>query len=183
MARQGDKWQSPIFSIGNAGETSHIPGVQKVTRKQHQTHPSKIRGDNNLGQSVEQGYSNSNDHSFGKDREYTGGQQNYGQQQGYGGESYGQETYQPEYVQPTYVQPTYATGQSDINYDSFNTNGALQGNSALNTYESEPLHSTGQTGVHTTLGLAKYDILQSSQKKKAFTDLFSQPRPQGNRLS
>jgi len=68
MAASGDRWQSPIFSIGSAGESSHIPGAQKVTRKQHQTHPSRVRGKDNLGQSVEEGYSNSNDHSFGKDK-------------------------------------------------------------------------------------------------------------------
>ena len=155
MAKSGDRWQSPIFSIGSAGESSHIPHAQKVTRKQHQTHPSRIRGENNLGQSVEQGYSNSNDHSFGKDKEYTGGaaygggqqnhgqsgysQQGYGQQSGYDGQSssYGQDAYvQPTYVQPTYVQPTYAS--QTVNYDSFDNTGRGNGlSSGLNTYNNE----------------------------------------------
>jgi len=161
MAKSGDRWQSPIFSIGSAGESNHIPGASKVTRKNHETHPSRIRGENNLGQSVEQGYSNSNDHSFGKDKEYTGGasyaggnqgydgnNSSYGQQQGgYAGQpaSYGQESY----AQPSYAQPTYTTGQSDINYDSFDrTNGAV-GGSGLNNYDNEL-----QGGpIQTTLGL------------------------------
>ncbi|KAJ4372587.1 hypothetical protein N0V86_007949 [Didymella sp. IMI 355093] len=35
LAAKGDKWESPIFSIGSARETSSLPQVAKVTRKSH----------------------------------------------------------------------------------------------------------------------------------------------------
>ena len=35
LAAKGDKWESPIFSIGSARETSSLPQVAKVTRKPH----------------------------------------------------------------------------------------------------------------------------------------------------
>jgi hypothetical protein len=35
LAAKGDKWESPIFSIGSSKETSSLPSVPKVTRKPH----------------------------------------------------------------------------------------------------------------------------------------------------
>lgn len=35
LAAKGDKWESPIFSIGSAKETSSLPTLPKVTRKPH----------------------------------------------------------------------------------------------------------------------------------------------------
>jgi len=35
LAAKGDKWESPIFSIGSAKETSSLPKVANVTRKPH----------------------------------------------------------------------------------------------------------------------------------------------------
>ncbi|KAI4932926.1 hypothetical protein J4E85_003329 [Alternaria conjuncta] len=35
LAGKGEKWESPIFSIGSAKETSSLPQVGKVTRKPH----------------------------------------------------------------------------------------------------------------------------------------------------
>jgi len=35
LAAKGDKWESPIFSIGSAKETSSLPTAPKVTRKPH----------------------------------------------------------------------------------------------------------------------------------------------------
>lgn len=35
LAAKGDKWESPIFSIGSAKETSSLPQIGKVTRKPH----------------------------------------------------------------------------------------------------------------------------------------------------
>ncbi|KAG9200553.1 hypothetical protein G6514_006895 [Epicoccum nigrum] len=35
LAAKGDKWESPIFSIGSARETSSLPQLAKVTRKPH----------------------------------------------------------------------------------------------------------------------------------------------------
>lgn len=35
LAAKGDKWESPVFSIGSAKETSSLPSAPKVTRKPH----------------------------------------------------------------------------------------------------------------------------------------------------
>lgn len=37
LAAKGDKWESPVFSIGSAKETSALPKIPAVTRKQHST--------------------------------------------------------------------------------------------------------------------------------------------------
>jgi len=35
LAAKGDKWESPVFSIGSAKETSSLPSAPKITRKSH----------------------------------------------------------------------------------------------------------------------------------------------------
>ncbi|KAF2260130.1 hypothetical protein CC78DRAFT_501986 [Lojkania enalia] len=35
LAKKGDKWESPVFSIGSAKETSSLPKIPSVTRKPH----------------------------------------------------------------------------------------------------------------------------------------------------
>ncbi|KAI0427354.1 hypothetical protein F5Y09DRAFT_316463 [Xylaria sp. FL1042] len=35
LARKGEKWESPIFSIGSSGKSSDIPAAPQVTRKVH----------------------------------------------------------------------------------------------------------------------------------------------------
>ncbi|KAF1944124.1 hypothetical protein EJ02DRAFT_452739 [Clathrospora elynae] len=35
LAAKGDKWESPVFSIGSAKETSSLPSAPKITRKAH----------------------------------------------------------------------------------------------------------------------------------------------------
>ncbi|KXX78954.1 hypothetical protein MMYC01_204742 [Madurella mycetomatis] len=37
LARKGDKWESPVFSIGSAGKSSNIPATPRITRKPHAT--------------------------------------------------------------------------------------------------------------------------------------------------
>ncbi|KAK0674310.1 hypothetical protein QBC41DRAFT_352064 [Cercophora samala] len=37
LARKGDKWESPVFSIGNASKSRDIPPAPTVTRKPHTT--------------------------------------------------------------------------------------------------------------------------------------------------
>jgi len=37
LANKGDKWESPVFSIGSAKETTNLPTAPKVTRKPHGT--------------------------------------------------------------------------------------------------------------------------------------------------
>ncbi|KAK3357082.1 hypothetical protein B0T25DRAFT_589463 [Lasiosphaeria hispida] len=38
LARKGDKWESPVFSIGTASKSRDIPHTPHVTRKAHTTH-------------------------------------------------------------------------------------------------------------------------------------------------
>ncbi|KAL8657605.1 MAG: hypothetical protein Q9226_001748 [Calogaya cf. arnoldii] len=54
LAAQGDKWQSPIFGLGSAGETTNLPKTQSVTRKPHQASSGGVRGPQNVqgGQST-----------------------------------------------------------------------------------------------------------------------------------
>ncbi|KAH0165033.1 hypothetical protein KCU67_g4899, partial [Aureobasidium melanogenum] len=49
LAAKGDKWESPIFSIGSAKETSNLPKMAAITRKPHRVNKEGIRGPNNLG--------------------------------------------------------------------------------------------------------------------------------------
>lgn len=40
LARKGDKWESPVFSIGTASKSHDIPGTPNVARKPHTTNGS-----------------------------------------------------------------------------------------------------------------------------------------------
>jgi len=46
LARKGDRWESPIFTIGEAKTSTNIPTPGKITRKPHDTADGKIRGGN-----------------------------------------------------------------------------------------------------------------------------------------
>lgn len=46
LAAKGDRWESPVFSIGSAKESSDIPRLAPVTRKPHTTTPGTVRGSN-----------------------------------------------------------------------------------------------------------------------------------------
>lgn len=56
LARKGDRWESPVFGIGSAKESSSLPHTHKVTRKPHQTRTPGVRGGN---------HPNSNDTGYG----------------------------------------------------------------------------------------------------------------------
>ncbi|KAJ0420105.1 hypothetical protein BJY00DRAFT_143092 [Aspergillus carlsbadensis] len=43
LARKGDRWESPIFTIGSASESSNIPKPDDITRKPHETAEGKLR--------------------------------------------------------------------------------------------------------------------------------------------
>lgn len=79
LAAKGDKWESPIFGIGSASESTGLPKLNPVTRKSHHTAPGSVRGPQN----VESGQS-----TFGQAEprnEYGYGQSSgYGQTTGYG---------------------------------------------------------------------------------------------------
>jgi hypothetical protein len=46
LAAKGDKWESPVFSIGNAKESTDIPKLPPITRKPHRTAAGAVRGGN-----------------------------------------------------------------------------------------------------------------------------------------
>jgi len=43
LAAKGEKWESPVFSIGSAKETSTLPKIAAVTRKPHSTASTNVR--------------------------------------------------------------------------------------------------------------------------------------------
>ena len=49
LAYSGQKWESPVFSLGSAAESRDLPKVPQVTRKHHETAPSEVRGPQNTG--------------------------------------------------------------------------------------------------------------------------------------
>lgn len=47
LAAKGDKWESPIFGIGSAPETTNLPSLTPVSRKPHSTAQGGVRGAQN----------------------------------------------------------------------------------------------------------------------------------------
>ena len=48
LAAKGDKWESPVFSIGSARESSNIPSAGNPQRKTHDVNKGGVRGDQPL---------------------------------------------------------------------------------------------------------------------------------------
>lgn len=48
LAASGDKWESPIFTIGSAGETKNLPRLPAPSRKPHHAASGGVRGEQNL---------------------------------------------------------------------------------------------------------------------------------------
>lgn len=80
LARKGDKWESPIFGIGSARETSDLPRPSQISRRQNNT-----SGGGRGTQNTDSGLSNTGIGSATS----TGYDQGYGQNTGTG---YGQST-------------------------------------------------------------------------------------------
>jgi len=51
LAAKGERWESPVFSIGSAGESKNIPSAPKVTRKHLGGQAGGVSGTNGLGSS------------------------------------------------------------------------------------------------------------------------------------
>lgn len=49
LAAKGDKWESPVFSIGSATTTSSVPSAGEVTQKDHSVTSGGVRGPQNIG--------------------------------------------------------------------------------------------------------------------------------------
>ncbi|KAK6333416.1 hypothetical protein TWF718_011229 [Orbilia javanica] len=55
MARDGERWESPVFSIGAAKESSNIPKPIDVTRKSHGTSRAQLRAPRDSGADFDTG--------------------------------------------------------------------------------------------------------------------------------
>jgi len=99
LAAQGDKWESPIFTIGSAKETTGLPKLSAITRKPHEVTQGGLQdrqsaqsgsGYGNQGYgSSQQGHGSSqqgygSQQGLGSSQQGYGSQQAYGAQQGYG---------------------------------------------------------------------------------------------------
>ncbi|KAL8760178.1 MAG: hypothetical protein Q9199_000200 [Rusavskia elegans] len=139
LAAQGDKWESPVFSLGSAGETTNLPKASSVTRKPHQASSGGVRGPQNVqgGQStLGQAQPSNQTRGFGNQvNEAFGNNQNQDYSLGKSGGMNGD----------------YQTG--GVSQGGYQAGGAPQG-----SYQAggAPQGSLGQSGVsqsgHTTLG-------------------------------
>lgn len=156
LAAKGEKWESPIFTIGSAAETRNLPRINPVSRKPHNVAQGGVRGAQNLeaGQSTF-GQAEPRTEQYGQSGGY--GQSGSYDQSGYGqgqpGYAQGQTGYgqgQPGYGQPGYGQPNGSTGfgsQVDQAFDAplKATSGGVNG--------GVPEASLSSGGGHTTLGM------------------------------
>ncbi|RYP43861.1 hypothetical protein DL768_009609 [Monosporascus sp. mg162] len=62
LARRGEKWESPIFSIGTASKSSNIPGAPIITRKPHTVSTGRVN-ENHGGGYSHGNYANGNTNS------------------------------------------------------------------------------------------------------------------------
>lgn len=74
LAAKGDKWESPIFSIGTAKESTNLPSLSPIQRRPHQTATGGIRGPQNVGNATSN-FSSQVDQSFGTQQNLSLGQQ------------------------------------------------------------------------------------------------------------
>ena len=66
LAAKGEKWESPIFGIGSASETSGLAKVAPISRKSHSTTTQGVRGPQNV-ENTQSGFTNQVDQAFGAD--------------------------------------------------------------------------------------------------------------------
>lgn len=140
LAAKGDKWESPIFGIGSAKETSNLPKIDSISRKQHRVNTEGVRGGNHPG-------SNTGSSNFGGDgttgHHHGAGLTGQGQSGNYGNEGYGSQGQSGKYGNEGYgsqgltdrTAPGYGStgthlpGQAQSgNYGSTGTNLPGQGN-------------------------------------------------------
>ncbi|KAK5136967.1 hypothetical protein LTR08_001474 [Meristemomyces frigidus] len=88
LALKGDKWESPVFSIGSARESTNVPSGGEPKRKQHNVTQGGVRGNTGLDN---QGMSDKVSSSYGGNNDDNSGAQygNSGAQYGNTGAQYG----------------------------------------------------------------------------------------------
>ena len=92
LARKGDKWESPVFSIGSASETSKMPMASNPQRKRHNVTQGGVR--DTRGNEGQSGYNDNTYSQGGNNAEYGQGGNTYGTNDNtyaQGGNAYGQQ--------------------------------------------------------------------------------------------
>ena len=74
LAAKGERWESPVFTIGSAKESTNLAQVSPIQRRQHNTATGAVRGPNNLSDANTSGFSNQVDQSFGTQKDLSLGQ-------------------------------------------------------------------------------------------------------------
>ena len=97
LAAKGDRWESPVFGIGSAKESTDIPKLGQVSRKSPHNRNVSVRGGNHPGGQSTGGGNLSQMAPSGNEGAYgsnTGTSQSYGQSYGdsTGGQQYGGQT-------------------------------------------------------------------------------------------
>ena len=65
LATTGNKWESPVFGIGTAKESTNIPPLGQIQRRSPNTGPAGVRGPQNAGPQGQPNFSSQVDQSFG----------------------------------------------------------------------------------------------------------------------
>ncbi|KAF2429731.1 hypothetical protein EJ08DRAFT_613446 [Tothia fuscella] len=155
LAAKGDKWESPIFSIGSGKESSGLPKIAQIQRKSRHTGGSGVGGQSS-GLGGQSGYGN----QYG-----LGGQSGYGQSGQSGYDQYdGQQGYGGQSTQPGYGGQSNQSGYGA--QSGLGSNGGLTGTGSGQGFSNQvdqafkPTNgaATGVNsaipgqGQHTTLG-------------------------------
>jgi len=126
LARKGDRWESPIFGIGSAKESTNLPKINPITRKREHVQSPSVRGGNHPGQSSSgQGY----DGTSGYGSSTSGG--NYGSSSAGG---------------------NYGSSTTGGNYGSSNVGGANYGSSGLSGSQLGAASAGGPNHGHPHVG-------------------------------
>ncbi|KAG8530372.1 uncharacterized protein KY384_004874 [Bacidia gigantensis] len=64
LAAKGEKWESPVFGIGSASESTGLPSLTAVSRKAHSTSTPGVRGPQNTQSNNTSGFSSEVNQAF-----------------------------------------------------------------------------------------------------------------------
>lgn len=171
LARKGDKWESPIFGIGSAKETTNLPKVAAIRRKEHRVTQGGLRGENSTlrshaGESTGQGYGNTGNFSSQVESSFNPSSTGYDGHSNYGTSNYdtGVTSNYGTSGYDTSATSNYGTsnyGNSGYSYDSSAAPKIAQSavpNGATSTYTNGSPQGQG----HTTLMGANNPVLTGS---------------------
>jgi len=167
LAAKGDRWESPVFSLGSARESANLPKVPAISRKPHSTAPSQLRGPQTTGHSTTSNYGNSQPSGNYGNSQSTG---NYGNSQSTGNYGNSQSTGNYGNAQST---GNYGSSQPAGNYANSQSYGNY-GNSQPAANYAQGYGSSQSTGTYAA-GVGGYDGQPngtsgfSNQVNKAFS--------------